>query len=58
MDLSTLPKKPIQPNDLYEEVSIHEESNNYTDNVGTGYGWILVLVGLAIISIVFYIYVV
>ena len=58
MDLSTLPKKPIQPNDLFEEVSIHEESINYTENVGTGYGWILVLVGLAILSIVFYIYVV
>ena len=58
MDLSTLPKKPIQPNDLFEEVVSHDESINYTDNVGTGYGWILVLVGLAILSIVFYIYVV
>ena len=58
MDLSTLPKKPIQPNDLFEEVTIHKESTNYIENVGTGYGWILVLVGLAILSIVFYIYVV
>ena len=58
MDLSTLPKKPIQPNDLFEEVTIHKESTNYIENVGTGYGWILILVGLAILSIVFYIYVV
>ena len=29
MELSTLPKKPIQPNDLFEEVTIHKESINY-----------------------------
>ena len=58
MDLSTLPKKPILPTDLFEEVGTHQESSSYTENVGTGYGWILVLVGLAILSIVFYIYVV
>ena len=57
MDLSTLPKKPIQPNDIYEELD-NLEASNYTENVGSGYGWILVLVGLAILSIVFYIYVV
>jgi len=58
MDLSTLPKLPIQPNDLYEDVDVPEGSINYTENVGSGYGWILVLIGLAILSIVFYIYVV
>jgi len=57
MDLSTLPKKPIQPNDIYEELD-NLEVSNYTENVGSGYGWILVLIGLAILSIVFYIYVV
>ena len=57
MDLSTLHKKPIQPNDIYEELD-NLEASNYTENVGSGYGWILVLVGLAILSIVFYIYVV
>ena len=58
MDLSTLPKLPIKTNDLYEEVDVHEGSVNYTENVGSGYGWILVLIGLAVLSIVFYIYVV
>ena len=63
MDLSTLPKKAIQPNDLYVDTDFspaltREEAINYTENVGSGYGWILVLIGLAILSIVFYIYVV
>jgi hypothetical protein len=58
MDLSTLPKLPIQPNDLYEDVDVPEGSINYTENVGSGYGWILILIGLAVLSIVFYIYVV
>ena len=57
MDLSTLPKKPIQPNDIYEEAD-NLEVSNYTENVGSGYGWILVLIGLAVLSVVFYIYVV
>jgi len=56
--LSTLPKLPIQPKDLYEEAEVPEGSVNYTENVGSGYGWILVLIGLAVLSIVFYIYVV
>ena len=63
MDLSTLPKKAIRPNDLYVDTdfspSLTSESPiNYTENVGSGYGWILVLIGLAVLSIVFYIYVV
>ena len=55
MDHSTLPTKPIQPGDLFEDV---EGNVNYTENVGSSYGWILILIGLAILSIVFYIYVV
>ena len=50
-------KKPVQPNDIYEEAD-NFEIINYTENVGSGYGWILVLIGLAILSIVFYIYVI
>ena len=49
MDLSTLPKKAIQPNDPYVDTDlVSEETDNYTDNVGSGYGWILVLIGLVI----------
>ena len=58
MDLSTLPKLPIHPNDVNYEIDNTEESIVYTENIGSGYGWILVLIGLAILSIVFYIYVV
>ena len=29
---------------------------NYIDKVGTGYGWIIILVGMAIFSIIFYVY--
>ena len=56
MDLSTLPNKPIQPNDSYKEPDDIQGEVNYIDKVGTGYGWILILVGMAIFSIVFYIY--
>ena len=45
----------LQPGDLFEDV---EDNINYTENVGSSYGWILILIGLAILSIVFYIYVV
>ena len=58
MDLSTLPKKPILPNDIYDELAAKEGNTNYIDNVGSGYGWILILIGLAVLTIVFYIYVV
>ena len=63
LDLSTLPKKAIKPEDLYVDTEFSpsittESSINYTENVGSGYGWILILIGLAILSIVFYIYVV
>jgi len=56
MDLSTLPNKPIQPNDSYKEPDDIQGEVNYIDKVGTGYGWILILVGMAIFSIIFYIY--
>ena len=58
MDLSTLPKQPIKPDDVYYEIDSSEKSIVYTENIGSGYGWILVLIGLAILSIIFYIYVV
>ena len=56
MDLSTLPNKPIQPNDSYKEPDEVQGEVNYIDKVGTGYGWILILIGMAILSVVFYIY--
>ena len=56
MDLSTLPNKPIQPNDSYKEPDEVQGEVNYIDKVGTGYGWILILIGMAIFSVVFYIY--
>tara|TARA_B110000114_G_C15084529_1_gene395527 strand:+ start:182 stop:2245 length:2064 start_codon:yes stop_codon:yes gene_type:complete len=58
MDLSTLPNKPIQPNDLFKGPNETEADENYIDKVGTGYGWILILAGLAILTIIFYAYVV
>jgi len=51
-----LPNKPIQANDLYKEPDEVQGEVNYIDKVGTGYGWILVLIGMAIFSIVFYVY--
>jgi len=54
MDLSTLPNKPIQANDLYKSPEEISGEDNYIDKVGTGYGWILILIGMAIFSIIFY----
>jgi len=56
MDLSTLPNKPILADDLYKKPDEIQGEVNYIDKIGTGYGWILILVGMAIFSIVFYIY--
>ena len=56
MDLSTLPNKPIQANDLYKNPDEVLGEVNYIDKLGTGYGWILILIGIAIFSIIFYIY--
>jgi Na+/proline symporter len=58
MDLSTLPNKPIQANDLYKKPDDIQGEVNYIDKIGTGYGWILILIGMAIFSIIFYIYLV
>ena len=56
MDLSTLPNKPIQANDLYKSPDEISGEVNYIDKLGTGYGWILILIGIAIFSIIFYVY--
>ena len=56
MDLSTLPNKPIQANDLYKKPDEVQGEVNYIDKTGTGYGWILILIGMAILSIVFYVF--
>ena len=58
MYLSTFPNKPIQENDIYKKPEEIPAEDNYIDKVGTGYGWILVLIGLAIFSIIFYVYLV
>jgi len=56
MDLSTLPNKPIQVNDPHKSPDEVMGEVNYIDNLGTGYGWILILIGAAILSIIFYVY--
>ena len=56
MDLSTLPNKPIQANDPYKKPDEVQGEVNYIDKIGTGYGWILILIGMAIFSIVFYVF--
>ena len=56
MDLSTLPNKPIQANDLYKPPDEISGEINYIDKLGTGYGWILILIGMAIFAIIFYVY--
>ena len=56
MDLSTLPNRPIQANDLHKQPDEVLGEVNYIDKLGTGYGWILILIGIAIFSIVFYVY--
>ena len=56
MDLSTLPNKPIQANDLYKEPDEIQGNTNYIDKLGTGYSWILILIAMAIFAILFYVY--
>ncbi len=56
MDLSTLPNKPIQSGDFHKHPDEVSGEKNYLDNLGTGYGWILILIGIAIFSIIFYVY--
>ena len=45
-------------NDIYKKPEEIPAEDNYIDKVGTGYGWILILIGLAIFSIIFYVYLV
>ena len=56
MDLSTLPNRPIQANDLHKQPDEVLGEVNYIDKLGTGYGWILILIGIAILTIIFYVY--
>jgi len=56
MDLSTLPNKPIQANDFHKKPDEVSGEINYIDKLGTGYGWILILIGMAIFAILFYVY--
>ena len=56
MDLSTLPNRPIQANDLHKQPDEVLGEVNYIDKLGTGYGWILILIGIAIFTIIFYVY--
>ena len=56
MDLSTLPNRPIQANDLHKQPDEVIGEVNYIDKLGTGYGWILILIGIAILTIIFYVY--
>ena len=43
-------------NETYKNPDEVSGEKNYLDNLGTGYGWILILIGLAIFSIIFYVY--
>ena len=56
MDLSTLPNRPIQAHDLHKQPDEVLGEINYIDKLGTGYGWILILIGIAIFTIIFYVY--
>ena len=56
MDLSTLPNRPIQANDLHKQPDEVLGEVNYIDKLGTGYGWILILIGIAILTIIFYVF--
>ena len=56
MDLSTLPNRPMQANDLHKQPDEVLGEVNYIDKLGTGYGWILILIGIAILTIIFYVY--
>ena len=41
---------------IYIKMFLESKCENYLDNLGTGYGWILILIGMAIFSIIFYVY--
>ena len=56
LDLSTLPKKPILNGDEYSTPDEVEEKGNYIDKMGGGYGWPLILIGMAVATVVLSVY--
>ena len=58
MSYDEIIKKYVLHNDIYDDLSTKEGNTNYTENVGSGYGRILILIDLTTLTIVFCIYVV
>lgn len=58
MDLSTLPNKPIKIGDLHKKPDEVLGEVNYLDKLGTGYGWILILIGITLLVITLFAYLV
>jgi hypothetical protein len=56
MDLSTLPKKPILNGDDHLSPDDVEERGNYIDRMGGGYGWPLILIGMAVATVILSVY--
>ncbi len=56
MDLSTLPKKPILNGDEHLAPDDVEEQGNYIDRMGGGYGWPLILIGMAVATVILSVY--
>ena len=56
LDLSTLPKKPILNWDEYSTPDEVEEKGNYIDKMGGGYGWPLILIGMAVATVILSVY--
>ncbi|MDB3864174.1 hypothetical protein N9325_04990 [Alphaproteobacteria bacterium] len=56
LDLSTLPKKPILNGDDYSTPDEVEEKGNYIDKMGGGYGWPLILIGMAVATVILSVY--
>ena len=56
LDLSTLPKKPILNGDEYSAPDDVEEKGNYIDKMGGGYGWPLILIGMAVATVILSVY--
>ena len=56
LDLSTLPKKPILNGDEYSAPDDVEEQGNYIDKMGGGYGWPLILIGMAVATVILSVY--
>ena len=56
LDLSTLPKKPILNGDEYSAPDDVEDKGNYIDKMGGGYGWPLILIGMAVATVILSVY--